>query len=386
MIDVTDRLKREQALEEASRKDEFLAMLAHELRNPLAPIASAADLLQRPNLDPAMAERASAIIGRQVRHLTSLVNDLLDVSRVTLGQVALDRTVVDLRQTVIESVEQVRPLIEARRHKLTTNTSPKPALVSGDAKRFVQVVTNLLTNAAKYTPEGGQITIDLDVQGAEVHLSVSDTGLGMAPELLKRCFDLFFQSERTSERGAGGLGIGLALVRRLVELHNGRVRAESPGDEKGSRFTVSLPQATPLSNGNLPFEDGLAAPLEPAGHGLSVLIVDDNSDAAEMLAMLVGSLGHIARAEGDSRRALDRVRDERPDVCIIDIGMPELDGYQLAQLLRAQAGTTRLTLIAVTGYGQPEDRERAYAAGFDEHLTKPADMNRLAELLSRNRR
>ena len=382
-IDVTDRVRREQALQEARRQEEFLAMLAHELRNPLAPIAAAAHLLQLPGVDAAQMQRAVAIIGRQVRHMTSLVDDLLDVSRVTRGLVNLQLEDVDLRQTVLGAIEQARPLLDAMEHKLTTHTPPKPALARADPKRLIQVVTNLLTNAAKYTPRGGQINIDLEVVAEQVHLSVSDTGIGMSATLLEHCFDLFVQGERSSERAGGGLGVGLALVRRLVELHQGRVHAASQGEGKGSRVTISLPrlllQSSPVGR------DGLEAPSQAAGltsPGLSVLVVDDNMDAAEMLGALVAAMGHCFLIENDPCRVPDLVRRERPAVCLVDIGMPVMDGYELARRLRAQGGRQPI-LVAVSGYGQTQDRERSSAAGFDAHLTKPVDTNKLAELLSR---
>ena len=381
-IDVTDRVRREQALQEARRQDEFLAMLAHELRNPLAPIAAAAHLLQLPGADAAQVQRASAIIGRQVRHMTSLVDDLLDVSRVTRGLVNLQLEEVDLRQTVAGAIEQVRPLLDAMGHKLTTNTPPKPALARADPKRLVQVVTNLLSNAAKYTPRGGQINIDLEVDAEQVHLSVGDTGVGMSATLLERCFDLFVQGERSSERAGGGLGIGLALVRRLMELHQGRVHASSEGEGKGSRVTISLPTLPPSSPVG---RAGPEAPPQAAGltsPGLSVLVVDDNRDVAEMLGALVTAMGHCSLIENDPCRVPDLVKRERPAVCLVDIGMPVMNGYELARRLRAQEGRQPL-LIAVSGYGQQQDKERSSAAGFDAHLTKPVDTNELAELLSR---
>ena len=381
-IDVTDRVRREQALQEASRQDEFLAMLAHELRNPLAPIAAAAHLLQMPGADAAQVQRASAIIGRQVRHMTSLVDDLLDVSRVSRGLVNLQLEAVDLRQTVLEAIEQVRPLIDEMGHKLATTTPPEPALARADPKRVVQVVANLLSNAAKYTPRGGQISIDLDVDAEQVHLSVGDTGVGMSATLLEHCFDLFVQGERSSERAGGGLGIGLALVRRLVELHQGRVHAASQGEGKGSRVTISLPN---LPKSSPVRRAGLEAPPQAAGltsSGLSVLVVDDNRDAAEMLGELVTAMGHCSSVENDPCRVPDLVKRERPAVCLVDIGMPVMDGYELAHRLRAQEGRQPI-LVAVSGYGQPNDKERAFAAGFDAHLTKPVDTNELAKLLSR---
>lgn len=381
--DITERVLHEQSLVEASRrKDEFLAMLAHELRNPLAPIATAAELLQMASGDPARVKKTSDIIARQVRHMAGLVDDLLDVSRVTRGQVSLELADSDVHQAVLEAIEQVRPLIDARGHELTLHTSTQPALVRADPKRLVQVLTNLLTNAARYTPRDGQIAIQLGVDADAVHLSVIDSGQGMTPELLKTCFDLFVQGERTSERGAGGLGIGLALVRSLVELHSGSVRAESEGLGKGSRFTITLPR---ISKAVEPVSVTPAAGegLQHGADRLKVLIVDDNEDAAEMLALWVDTLSHEAMVEHHPLRALERIGVDPPDVCLLDIGLPDMDGYELARTIRTRLGPERVTLVAVTGYGQPQDREDALRAGFDEHFAKPVDCNTLAELLAK---
>ena len=376
------RTKAQRALSEADRrKDEFLAMLAHELRNPLAPIAAAADLLRLANVDPARAQRASAIIARQVRHMTGLIDDLLDVSRVTRGLVNLEQVTLDAWQTVLDAVEQGRPLMESKRHQLVLHAPAETALVKADPKRLLQVLTNLLTNAAKYTHEGGRITVETSVEDGNVHLCVIDNGQGMSPELLANCFELFVQGERTSERAAGGLGIGLALVRSLVELQGGIVRAQSDGDGEGSRFTVTLPRVQhDVASESTPDLVPLAAP-EPANR-LRVLIVDDNEDAAEMLAMLVEALGHETMVEHHPLPALKRIEHERPDVCLLDIGLPDIDGYELARRIRAPLGDS-VTLVAITGYGQPQDRQSAIAAGFDEHFTKPLDAERLAELISR---
>ncbi len=380
--EIEQRKQAEQALSEASRrKDEFLAMLAHELRNPLAPIAAAADLLQMASADPARVKKTSAVIARQVRHMAGLVDDLLDVSRATRGLVSLQQVHLDVHQTVLDAIEQVRPLIEARRHALTLHTSPEPALVQADPKRLVQVLTNLLTNAAKYTPEGGRITVQLGADGGKVHLCVSDTGQGMSPELLDSCFELFVQGERTSERGAGGLGIGLALVRSLIELHGGTVRAESEGHGKGSRFTVTLPR---IHKTEAPVPS-VTADRPGRHHGadrLKVLIVDDNEDAAEMLAMLVEAQGHETMLEHHPLRAMERIARERPDVCLLDVGLPDMDGYELARAIRNRLGPAEVTLVAITGYGQPKDRDRALAAGFDEHFAKPVNSSKLVELLA----
>ncbi len=368
----------EQAWSEANRrKDEFLAMLAHELRNPLAPISAAADLLQIASSDPAMVKKSSAVIARQVRHMTGLVDDLLDVSRVTRGLVNLQQITLDVHQAMRDAIEQVRPLIETRHHELTLRTSHEPALVRADPKRLVQVLTNLLTNAAKYTSKGGRITIEL---GVDDDICVSDTGQGMSPELLNRCFDLFVQAERTSERAAGGLGIGLALVRSLVELHGGTVRAESEGRGRGSRFTVTLPR---VHKAEVPVT---AMPADGASshttNRLKVLIVDDNHDVAEMLAMLVDALGHETIVEHHPTHALERIARERPDVCLLDVGLPDMDGYELATEIRRRLGPASISLVAITGYGQPEDRKKALAAGFDEHFAKPVNSGELATLLA----
>ncbi len=385
-LDIAQREQAEQAEQAGSeanrRKDEFLAMLAHELRNPLAPISAAADLLQVASGDPKVI-KLSAVIARQVRHMTGLVDDLLDVSRVTRGLVNLQQVPLDVHQAVLDAIEQVRPLIEARRHVLTLHTSPEPALVRADPKRLVQVLTNLLTNAAKYTAPGGRITIDLGVNDGMVHLSVRDTGQGMTAELLKGCFDLFVQAERTSERAAGGLGIGLALVRSLVELHGGSVRAESEGHGRGSCLTVTLPR---VHRAEVPVT-AIAGAVQGAGGQrdagrLKVLIVDDNEDAAEMLALLVTALGHESMLEHHPLRALERIARGAPDVCLLDVGLPDMDGYELARQIRNKLDGTQVTLVAVTGYGQPQDRQNVLDAGFDEHFAKPLNSHKLAELLA----
>jgi predicted ATPase/signal transduction histidine kinase len=375
------RAQAQRALSEADRrKDEFLAMLAHELRNPLAPIGAAAELLQLSNGDPTRAQKASVIIGRQVKHMTGLIDDLLDVSRVTRGQVKLEEEVVDIYQSVVEAVEQVRPLIESKRHNLELHTSSETMLVQADPKRLLQVLTNLLTNAAKYTPEGGRVTVELSAKDSNVQICVIDTGLGMSAELLTHCFEMFVQAERTSDRAAGGLGIGLALVRSLVELQGGKVQAQSKGPGKGSRFTVTLPLVNQKLDVGTAAPFVTIAPLE-AQQRLNVLIVDDNVDAADALSMLIEEVGHKSMVEYHPSQALSRAQHEHPDVCLLDIGLPDIDGYELAQRLRTMLGP-RVALIAVTGYGLPQDREAAFAAGFDEHFTKPLELGRLMALLA----
>ena len=361
------------------RKDDFLAMLAHELRNPLAPISAAAELLKLGTMDEARIRQTSEIIGRQVKHMTSLVDDLLDVSRVTRGLVTLLKAPVDVRDVARDAVEQVNPLILSRRHHLTLRLLTEPALVMGDQKRLVQVIGNLLTNAAKYTHEGGNLLLTAELNAGQVLLTVEDDGIGMAPELVVRVFDLFAQAERTADRSSGGLGLGLALVKSLVELHGGDVACRSKGPGKGSRFTVRLP----LANASQATDPGRSAypPLRSV-KPLKILLVDDNEDAAAMLAMFLETCGHQILVEHGSHRALERAQVELPDVCLLDIGLPEMDGNELAQRLRAIPATARIVLIAVTGYGQDHDRKGSAAAGFDHHMVKPVDTGKLAAVLA----
>jgi PAS domain S-box-containing protein len=378
---ITERKAAQQKLEEADRrKDEFLAMLAHELRNPLAPIGAAAELLQIVELDQRRVHQTSRIIGRQVRHMTSLVDDLLDVSRVTRGLVELDNTLLDIRQIVNDAVEQVTPLIQFRRHRLALQLPAQTITVKGDRKRLVQVVTNILNNAAKYTHEGGDIALKVDRLAGHVVIEVSDNGIGMSPELVGHAFDLFSQAARSSDRSSGGLGLGLALVKSLIDLHEGTVTCESAGLGKGSRFSVCLPC---LAGQPSQAEQQNAETMTPMTTGsLRVLVVDDNADAALLLAMLLEASGHEVMVEYGSRRALDVAKRMAPQVCLLDIGLPEMDGNELAQCLRAQPETAKSVLIAVTGYGQAQDRMQTKAAGFDHHLVKPVDMQKLGSLLA----
>jgi PAS domain S-box-containing protein len=382
-VDISERKRAEEALKEADRrKDEFLAMLAHELRNPMAPIRAAADLMEVAHLDPARLKRTSQIISRQVRHMTSLVDDLLDVSRVTRGLVKLEKTAINVKQVITDALEQVRPLIETKRHHLTLDLDPEPAHVLGDQKRLVQILTNLLHNAAKYTPAGGNIHLTMQATPECVFLHVVDNGVGIPAALQPRIFDLFAQAERNPDRTQGGLGIGLALVKSLVELHGGSVGCRSEGTGKGSSFVVTLPHLH-VSPGR-DRQQGPAPALTPAARQ-RVLVVDDNVDAAQVLAMYLEVAGHDITVEHSARRALDSARQHRPDVCVLDIGLPEIDGYQLARMLRSDAGTARTLLIALTGYGQEQDRARAMAAGFDHHLVKPVDSATLLDLIASNK-
>jgi PAS domain S-box-containing protein len=377
--DVTEIHKAQEELLAASRrKDDFLAMLAHELRNPLAPINSAAELLKLASQNNSTLEKTSSIIMRQVAHMRELLDDLLDVSRVTRGLITLQEKVVDLKTIVAEAVEQVHGLIETKKQVLTVqDASDQTMHVKGDRTRLTQVLTNILNNAAKYTPESGAITIRLSADHGQAEVTVSDTGMGISPELLPHVFELFTQGERSADRSQGGLGLGLALVKSLVELHGGTVAATSPGIGKGSEFCIKLPKLEDRSNS-----------LDKQGENLNafssstssrILVVDDNVDAAETLAMLLEALGHTVSIEHSARKALESARREIPKMVFLDIGLPEMNGYELAHRLRTIPEMAAATLIAVTGYGQPEDRARALAAGFDHHLVKPVSLDSILE-------
>lgn len=364
----------------ARAKDEFLAMLAHELRNPLAPISAAAELLQMMKLDEKIVRQTSQVIGRQVRHMTALVDDLLDVSRLTRGLVDLDKAPLDIRHVVADAVEQATPLIQLRGHQLALHLPPDITIVSGDRKRLIQVLANILNNAAKYTPEGGNIVLRVDVHAAYVEIEVEDNGIGMQPDLVSRAFDLFAQAERTPDRSSGGLGLGLALVKNLTELHGGMVRCESAGLGKGSKFSVHLPRQ--LENSNEIDQQSVDRDMPQEASFLRVLVVDDNVDAASMLGMLLEASGHQVMIEYSSRKALERAKQEAPQVCILDIGLPEMNGIELAKMLRAQPETAHSLLIAVTGYGQEQDRKQTRAVGFGHHLVKPLDIKQLTAILT----
>ena len=362
-----------------AHKDDFLAMLAHELRNPLAPIRSAAELLKIARLDPVQVQKTGEIIARQVDHMTGLVDDLLDMSRVTRGLAQLDKKPLDIRDIVADAVEQVAPLMLARDHRLVLELSPVAATVLGDHKRLVQVVGNLLNNSAKYTPEGGNILLKTQVQDGEVVLWVEDDGIGMQPELVSRVFELFAQAERALDRSSGGLGLGLALVKSLVELHGGTVGCVSAGPDKGSRLSVVLPLLVHQASSDKPLS---VSQEVPALKALRVMVVDDNVDAAQMLAMFVEASGHEVQVEYGARQAFEQARIRSPDVFLLDIGLPEIDGNELAKRLRAQPQTSGAVLVAITGYGQEQDRMKALAAGFEHYFVKPVDPAKLVALLA----
>ena len=362
------------------RKDEFLAMLAHELRNPLAPIGAAVQLLQFVRLDENRLRQTSEIIGRQVRHMTGLIDDLLDVSRVTSGLISLESRRLDMHDVIADAIEQVAPLVSARRQTLVLRPAPQPLWVEGDYKRLVQVLGNILNNAVKYTQEGGHIAVAEDVGGEHVTITVTDDGIGMTAELVMRVFDLFAQAERTSDRSSGGLGLGLALVKNLVELHKGTVSCASPGLGMGSTFRVCLPCAPVVAA--LQADPPAEHAAREGGQALRVLVVDDNVDAANMLSTLLEVMGHDVMVEYSARQGLARARASAPDVCLLDIGLPDMDGNALARQLHTLPETKNAMLVAVTGYGQQHDREGTSAAGFDHHLVKPIDMAQLTAILA----
>lgn len=369
---------RRQAENQNNAKDEFLAMLAHELRNPLSPIAAAAEILTIAGKNERILQQSSDIIVRQVGQLKTLIDDLLDVSRVTRGLVILDKKEIDVKSIVSVAIEQARPLMEARGHDLHLHMRSTHAAVLGDETRLIQVVTNLLNNAAKYTPPGGRITLTVEAQATEVKLSVADNGIGIDEELLPHVFELFRQAQRTPDRSQGGLGLGLALVRSIMSLHGGRVEAESHGKGKGACFTLHLPLLR-TGNGEASLTDeSICIPVKP----VHLMIVDDNMDAAQSLANLLATKGHSVVVKYDAKSALEYSQTDPLPLYILDIGLPDMDGHELARQLRKSPATASATLIALTGYGQTHDKEMALAAGFDHHFVKPMDIEALDRILT----
>ncbi|HMV46664.1 MAG TPA: PAS domain S-box protein [Blastocatellia bacterium] len=380
VIDITERKEMEDALKEADRrKDEFLAMLAHELRNPLAPIRNAAQVLKLIGTADASQRWAGEVIERQTQHLTRLVDDLLEVSRITQGKVTLTRQPLDLAAIINRAVETSRPLIESRRHQLTVALPPAPVRLEGDLTRLVQVVGNLLNNAAKYTDEGGRIRLAATLENNEAIIRVEDDGIGISADLLPHVFDLFTQADRSLDRSQGGLGIGLTLVRNLVELHGGRVEAHSEGSGCGSQFIVRLPALSATSETDDPAQSGETN--QTAAPGLKVLVVEDSADSAEMMAFVLKLGGHQVRIASDGAEALEAAAVFQPQAVLCDIGLPGMNGYEVAAQLRRQPDFAQTTLIALTGYGQEDARRRAKESGFDYHLVKPVDPDALVSLL-----
>jgi signal transduction histidine kinase len=368
----------EQLRQADRRKDEFLALLAHELRNPLAPMRNAIGILaKKPTLDNEV-EWCRAVLDRQTAQLARLVDDLLDVSRITQGKINLQLDQVDLAATIQEAIEVSQPLISARRHLLRVAESESTVLIDGDRARLIQVFGNLLNNAAKYQLDGGQIDLTMRTEGAWAVVSVADRGIGIAPEMASRIFELFSQGERAPDKAEGGLGIGLSLVKTLVGMHGGRIEVNSAGGGSGAEFIVYLPvavRAVAPSGGRFQRSSSVEAPSR------RILLVDDNEDAADSLAMLLRLVGHEVSVAHDGPRALEIATAERPTFVLLDIGLPGMDGYEVCRRLR-QLGLAESRIIAMTGYGQDRDRLRSKEAGFDRHAVKPVEIDGLLSILA----
>jgi signal transduction histidine kinase len=375
----------EERLQDASqRKDEFLAMLSHELRNPLAPIRNAVEVIRRLAPPDPKLTMARDVVDRQVSLLARLVEELLDVSRISQGKISLKKEPVELSRIISHSVETARPLIDARAQTLTVSVPPAPVWLSADFARLSQVLANLLNNAAKYTSEGGRIELVADASEGAATISVRDNGTGIEAALLPKVFDLFVQGDRALDRGQGGLGIGLTLVKRLVELHDGTVGVASDGPNRGSTFTVTLPCISAVEP-QRPAPSVIPFKASSEVYGRRVLVVDDNVDAAESTAAFLRLEGHEVKAVHDGLQALASLKVFDPHVVVLDIGLPGLDGYAVARQLRERGDTSHVLLIALTGYGQKEDRARAAAAGFDYHYVKPADPREIQAAIERGR-
>jgi PAS domain S-box-containing protein len=394
IVDITERKQLEQELrlrlEELAtadrQKDEFLAMLGHELRNPLAPMRNAVHLIKLAGQNPHLLQNARDVLDRQLQHLVRLVDDLLDVSRIITGRIELRKERVNLGDAVMRAVETARPVIDSRGHELVIVPSPGQVWVAGDIVRLSQIIANLLTNAAKYTPQPDRIWLTVEATPTEAVVRVRDRGIGIAPEFLPRVFDLFVQADSSLARSYGGLGIGLTLVKRLVTLHQGRVTATSTGLGDGSEFVVRLPLASAAS-AETPRETPAELARTTAPTQIRrVLIVDDNVDAAESIATILKLSGCAVRCEYDGRSALDAARSYRPDIVVLDIGLPDITGYEVATQLRADPDLRRTPVVAVTGYGQEADRKRSRESGIDHHLTKPVDPEALVAFISASQR
>jgi two-component system, sensor histidine kinase len=372
--------ERAEALREADRrKDEFLATLAHELRNPLAPMVNAIAILRRPGVSPDITERAHGMMERQLAQMVRLVDDLLDVARITTGKLTIHKQSAELAAIVRSAVETARPLIDSRRHELRVELPAEPVYLNADATRLAQVFSNLLNNAAKYTDEGGHIQLTAQVEERDAVVEIRDDGIGIAPEMLPRVFEMFAQADNSIERKQSGLGVGLTLARRFIELHGGSIEAHSSGLRRGSSFRVRLPVMAALASHN---RGSGASKGSGDPDALRILLVDDNVDFVSSLAVLLQTLGHEVRVAHDARDALAAADEFAPDFAFLDIGLPEVSGYELAAQLRASPRTAATTLVAVSGWGQEKDRERSQQAGFALHLVKPVEFEKIQAVLS----
>ena len=355
-------------------KDQFLALLAHELRNPLAPIVTAAALLRRPEAPAAVVQQSAGIVARQAANLARLLDDLLDVSRITRGRIELRLQIVSIAAAVISALETTRPLVDERRQSVSVDLPATPLYVEADPIRLEQIIVNVLNNASKYTPPEGRISVAAVREGEDAVLRIRDTGIGIEPEMLPRIFELFVQGDQSLAHTSGGLGIGLTLVHRLVQLHHGRLDVRSDGPGRGSEFTIRLP----LSLTETTASDTATAARCPAS---AVLLIEDNADARQSLRTLLERDGHHVEAAADGLSGLARAEASEPDIVLIDIGLPSLDGYEVARRIRARRGAAPI-LVAITGYGRADDRRRSFEAGFDAHLTKPVAPEQLADVLA----
>ena len=380
LAEAKQRWELQRLRDESERKNEFLAMLAHELRNPLAPIRNAVQWLRLKSASDMDTRWAQDVIDRQVQHLTRLVDDLLDVSRITRGMIQLHKEPVDIDTIVARAVELAQPLIDARKHSLTVSLLSEPALLEADPARLSQALANVLNNAAKYTNEGGRIWLTFERHGNDLVISVRDTGVGIPKELLPHVFDLFVQEDRSLERAQGGLGIGLTLVRNLVEMHGGNIQATSAGPGQGSEFVMRLPVLLKNLPPNPPILRETRA--KEAVPPRRILVVDDNADSAESLALLLRHAGHQVETAYDGAAALEATRRNPPDVVLLDIALPRISGLEVARRMRSELGLNHALLVAMTGYGQVEDQIRSREAGLNAHLVKPVDLNALTELIA----
>jgi CheY-like chemotaxis protein len=379
-LDVTDRKRDEEEIRTAARRrEEFLAMLSHELRNPLAAVVSAAKVMRAENVAAESVERARQIVERQSRHMARLLDDLLDVSRITRGGIELRKEDIDLHEVIRTAIEALTPVLEERQAKLTTSVADEVLAVRGDTARIQQVIVNLVSNAARYSPPGSPIVLWAAVEGDAILLGVKDQGRGISPAMLSDIFEMFVQDEQGLERSAGGLGIGLTLVRQIVELHGGQVEAHSAGVGQGSEFIVRLPRQPHAVIHRLNESQRSATARR-------VLVVEDQDDSREMLRVLLESVGHTVVEEADGSSAIAAIEREHPDVALIDIGLPVMSGYEVARRVRENHLLDDVVLVALTGYGRSSDVEAAKSAGFDAHLTKPAETHVIDEILCRRAR
>ena len=376
----TLRVAEAEARKAVDERDQFLAMLSHELRNPLSAILNGVGVLGHVRADREAVEHAREAIQRQVHHMSRLLDDLLDVARVTQGKIGFRPRALDLNELMLESAESIQPIMDEHGHEFSIMPQPNALIVEGDPTRLLQIIENLLTNAAKYTPRGGKITVEVRKRRAFCELCVRDNGRGIDPELLEEVFDMFFQSNHALDRSEGGMGVGLTLVRALVEMHGGTICAQSDGIGKGSRFLVRLPLS--MKSTLSPNKDIASA----TGGSRRIVLIEDNDDSREMLQTMLKLDGHQVQCASDGQEGLDAILQQCPDVAVIDIGLPIMDGYEVAKQVRKRFSKSDVLLVALTGYGQEKDREAAYQAGFDEHLVKPLNLQKLKLLLRHPRK